>query len=116
MERNGLIIGKFGHGGKLPNEFMAVHGIDCRNENEIYVGEISNWRVQKLSLHPNVKSAEEISAAMPFALGPRCDWLASTSRRIGQDSVRLGNQRYRSAHENPICYNFVIMVDPFQLS
>jgi hypothetical protein len=32
---------------------MAVHEIDCRNENEIYVGEISNWRVQKLTLHPS---------------------------------------------------------------
>jgi hypothetical protein len=53
MELDGRIIGKFGHGGKLPKEFMAVHEIDCRNENEIYVGEISNWRVQKLILHPS---------------------------------------------------------------
>ena len=52
MELDGRIIGKFGHGGKLPKEFMALHEIDCRNENEIYVGEISNWRVQKLILHP----------------------------------------------------------------
>jgi streptogramin lyase len=51
MELDGRILGKFGHGGKQLKEFMAVHEIDCRNENEIYVGEISNWRVQKLTLH-----------------------------------------------------------------
>ncbi len=53
MELDGRILGKFGRGGKLLKEFMAVHEIDCRNENEIYVGEISNWRVQKLTLHPS---------------------------------------------------------------
>jgi len=53
MELDGRILGKFGRGGKQLKEFMAVHEIDCRNENEIYVGEISNWRVQKLTLHPS---------------------------------------------------------------
>jgi hypothetical protein len=53
MELVGRILGKFGRGGKQLKEFMAVHEIDCRNENEIYVGEISNWRVQKLTLHPS---------------------------------------------------------------
>jgi hypothetical protein len=53
MELDGRILGKFGRGGKLLKEFMAVHEIDCRNENEIYVGEISNWRIQKLTLHPS---------------------------------------------------------------
>jgi hypothetical protein len=32
-------------GGELPKEFMALDEIDRWNENEIYVGEISNWRV-----------------------------------------------------------------------
>jgi hypothetical protein len=53
MELDGRILGKFGRGGKQLKEFMAVHEVDCRNENEIYVGEISNWRVQKLTLHPS---------------------------------------------------------------
>jgi streptogramin lyase len=57
MELDGRILGQFGRGGKLLKEFMAVHEIDCRNENEIYVGEISNWRVQKLTLHPGAQSA-----------------------------------------------------------
>jgi hypothetical protein len=52
MELDGRILGKFGKGGKQLKEFMAVHELDCRNDNEIYAGEISNWRVQKLTLHP----------------------------------------------------------------
>jgi hypothetical protein len=53
MELDGRIVGRFGTAGKLIKEFGSVHEIDCRNANEIYVGEITNWRVQKLSLHPN---------------------------------------------------------------
>jgi DNA-binding beta-propeller fold protein YncE len=52
MELDGGIIGKFGKGGKQLKEFMAVHELDCRTDNEVYAGEISNWRVQKLTLHP----------------------------------------------------------------
>jgi hypothetical protein len=52
MELDGRILGKFGKGGKEMKEFMAVHELDCRTDNEVYAGEISNWRVQKLSLHP----------------------------------------------------------------
>ena len=29
-----------------------VNSIDCRNENELFVGELGNWRVQKLTLKP----------------------------------------------------------------
>jgi NHL repeat len=53
MELDGRIVGKFGTAGKLIKEFGSVHEIDCRNANELYVGEITNWRIQKLSLHPN---------------------------------------------------------------
>jgi hypothetical protein len=53
MELDGRILGKFGKGGKQLKEFMAVHELDCRNDNEVYAGEISNWRVQKLTLHPS---------------------------------------------------------------
>ena len=43
-------FGKFGTAGKLLKEFGTIHQMDCRSENEIYVGELTNWRVQKLSL------------------------------------------------------------------
>lgn len=54
MELDGRILGKFGRAGKLLKEFGSVHEIDCRNPNEVFVGELTNWRVQKLSLHPVV--------------------------------------------------------------
>ncbi len=52
MSLDGKIVGKFGTAGKLLKEFGSVHEMDCRSENEIYVGEITNWRVQKLTLKP----------------------------------------------------------------
>jgi DNA-binding beta-propeller fold protein YncE len=53
MELDGKILGKFGSAGKQLKEFGSIHEIDCRNPNEIYVGELTNWRVQKLTLHPD---------------------------------------------------------------
>jgi hypothetical protein len=50
LELDGRIAGKFGKAGKLPKEFGTVNEIDCRSENVLYVGEIGNWRVQKLTL------------------------------------------------------------------
>jgi len=52
MELDGTVIGKFGVPGKEPGQFSTVHGIDCRNENQIFVTEIVEWRLQKLILHP----------------------------------------------------------------
>jgi len=51
MKLDGTITGKFGRAGKLPKEFGTVNAIDCRTENTLYVGEIGNLRVQKLTLH-----------------------------------------------------------------
>lgn len=50
MTLDGKIVGKFGTAGKLLKEFGSVHEMDCRSETELYVGEITNWRVQKLTL------------------------------------------------------------------
>jgi DNA-binding beta-propeller fold protein YncE len=50
VDLKGNVIGKFGSAGKLPKEFSLVNSIDCRNENELLVGELANWRVQKLTL------------------------------------------------------------------
>jgi hypothetical protein len=52
LELDGKIVGKFGKAGKLPKEFGTVNAIDCRRGNELYVGEIGNWRLQKVTLHP----------------------------------------------------------------
>ncbi|HYU80944.1 MAG TPA: peptidyl-alpha-hydroxyglycine alpha-amidating lyase family protein [Vicinamibacterales bacterium] len=50
LELDGTIVGKFGRAGRLPKEFGMVNAIDCRNENELLVGELLNWRVQKVTL------------------------------------------------------------------
>jgi hypothetical protein len=60
MELDGTIVGKFGKSGKLLGAFSTVHEIDCRNPNELYVSEITSWRVQKLLLNskPNITSSK----------------------------------------------------------
>jgi NHL repeat-containing protein len=50
LELDGRVVGHFGTAGKLVREFGLVNSIDCRAENELYVGELTNWRVQKLTL------------------------------------------------------------------
>ena len=50
MELDGKVLGKFGQAGKLAKQFGTVNEIDCRKANELYVGEVLNWRVQKLTL------------------------------------------------------------------
>jgi sugar lactone lactonase YvrE len=52
LELDGTILGKFGHASKEFGGFQVVHMMDCRNPEEIIVGEIESWRVQKLVLQP----------------------------------------------------------------
>ncbi|OFW30153.1 MAG: hypothetical protein A3H97_24365 [Acidobacteria bacterium RIFCSPLOWO2_02_FULL_65_29] len=52
MELDGRVVGKFGKAGHGFKEFSSIHQMDCRNENELYVAEITAWRVQKLLLKP----------------------------------------------------------------
>jgi hypothetical protein len=47
---DGKVVGKFGAAGKQLKEFGLANSIDCRNENELLIGELTNWRVQKVSL------------------------------------------------------------------
>src|SRR3989475_7140754 len=57
LELDGTILGKFGHASKEFGGFQVVHMMDCRNPNEIIVGEIESWRGQKLMLQqPSVKT------------------------------------------------------------
>ena len=52
LDLTGKILGKFGEVGKQMKQFGAVNEIDCRRPNELYVAEVGNWRVQKLTLRP----------------------------------------------------------------
>jgi hypothetical protein len=49
---DGKVLGMFGRSGRQPKQFGWIHEIACPSENEIYVAELLNWRVQKLILHP----------------------------------------------------------------
>ena len=50
---DGKLVGKFGTAGKMPKQFGLANSIDCRNENELLIGEMTNWRVQKVTLKRN---------------------------------------------------------------
>ena len=50
LQLNGQVAGKFGKAGKLPKDFGIVNAIDCRTESDLIVGEIWNWRAQKVTL------------------------------------------------------------------
>jgi hypothetical protein len=47
---DGKVVGKFGSAGKLPKQFGLANSIDCRNEHELLIGEMTNWRVQRVTL------------------------------------------------------------------
>jgi hypothetical protein len=52
LSLDGKVLGMFGQAGKQPGDFGWIHEIACPSENELYVAEILNWRVQRLILEP----------------------------------------------------------------
>jgi hypothetical protein len=52
MTLDGHVVGMLGKAGKLPGQFGWIHELACPSENELYVAEILNWRVQKLTITP----------------------------------------------------------------
>jgi len=50
LELDGKLVGRFGRAGTKIKQFGTVNAIDCRRPNELHVGELINWRVQKLTL------------------------------------------------------------------
>ena len=52
VDLDGKLVGRFGRAGKQLKEFGLVNSIDCRSENELLIGELGNWRVQKVTLRP----------------------------------------------------------------
>jgi len=49
---DGKLVGMLGKSGHQIKQFGWIHEIACPSENEIYVAELLNWRVQKLILKP----------------------------------------------------------------
>ena len=57
LSLDGKVLGMLGRSGKQPKQFGWVHQIACPSENEVYVSEILNWRVQKLLIRPDQRAA-----------------------------------------------------------
>jgi 6-bladed beta-propeller len=55
---DGKLVGMLGHAGKEMKAFGWIHAMACPDENTLIVGEIINWRVQKLILHPDRTAAK----------------------------------------------------------
>lgn len=55
LDLNGHILGKFGTAGKQMKQFGWIHEMNCSGQNELLVGELLNWRVQKLTISPQGK-------------------------------------------------------------
>jgi sugar lactone lactonase YvrE len=52
VQLDGKVVGTFGAAGKLLKEFGIANSLDCRSANELLIGEMTNWRVQKVTLKP----------------------------------------------------------------
>lgn len=53
---DGTVLGVIGRSGRQLKQFSGVHQLACPSENEVYTAETSNWRVQKLMLHPRART------------------------------------------------------------
>ncbi len=60
MTLDGRILGTIGESGRGEKQFNWIHSIACPSENELLVADMNNWRVQKLTLHPERTSGSEI--------------------------------------------------------
>jgi 6-bladed beta-propeller protein len=49
---DGRVIGVIGKSGRNVKQFSGAHALACPSDNEIYVAESSNWRVQRIILRP----------------------------------------------------------------
>lgn len=52
LSLDGTILGWLGESGRDAKQFNWIHSLACPSENELLVADMNNWRVQKLTLHP----------------------------------------------------------------
>jgi hypothetical protein len=52
LSLDGKILGILGESGHESGQFNWIHAIACVSENTLLVADMNNWRVQKLTLHP----------------------------------------------------------------
>jgi sugar lactone lactonase YvrE len=54
---DGKVLGVIGRSGRQLKQFSGAHQLACPSETEVYAAETSNWRVQKLILHPQTQTS-----------------------------------------------------------
>ena len=52
LSLDGKVLGVLGEAGKQMKQFGWIHEIACPDANTLYIAEVLNWRVQKLTLRP----------------------------------------------------------------
>jgi NHL repeat len=52
LSLDGTIVGMLGESGRDVKQFNWIHGLACPSEEVIFVADMNNWRVQRLTLHP----------------------------------------------------------------
>jgi len=52
LSLDGTIVGMLGESGRDVKQFNWIHGLACPSEDVIVVADMNNWRVQRLTLHP----------------------------------------------------------------
>jgi NHL repeat len=62
LSLDGQILGTLGESGHEMGQFNWLHAIACPSENELYVADMNNWRVQKLILHPDKQKESRITS------------------------------------------------------
>ncbi|HEY2378726.1 MAG TPA: peptidyl-alpha-hydroxyglycine alpha-amidating lyase family protein [Gemmatimonadaceae bacterium] len=61
LSLDGKVLGVLGDAGKEPKQFGWIHEIACPSDNELYVAELLNWRVQRIALNPRRTQHASIS-------------------------------------------------------
>lgn len=62
LTTDGTILGMFGSTGRQLGKFGWIHGLACPSENELYIADENNWRVQRIILTPDKQKEAAILA------------------------------------------------------
>jgi DNA-binding beta-propeller fold protein YncE len=68
---DGKVVGMIGKSGRQMKQFGWIHELACPSENEIYAGELLNWRAQKLILKPTGPAMTQNAGDQQVARGSK---------------------------------------------
>jgi 6-bladed beta-propeller protein len=65
LSLDGTILGMLGESGRDVKQFNWVHGLACPSEDLLYVADMNNWRVQRLTLHADRSKPATLAGRVP---------------------------------------------------